>query len=523
VPELDEFIVLTIKDMGTQMERNAEGFSLGANHTITIPANDNTVGFASAMSTLVEGDGTETEVMVSVNRPAPVDITVDVSPASSSTAELGADYSISATSLMIPARESGGTITLTGMEDSRNEGNETIDLTLSVSGDLPDGWGLGTTTHEVTLQDNDLVVGFDSPEQTVEEPASTMAVRVPVTVNREPASKITLNVAHAGEGDASTTGSGGDYVVVITSIEFLPGASASRTKYITVNLNPDSDAELEGRVVLTLSNQDGSLSAGGNAFSLGQKTHTIIIPPNDNMVSVASTSDTTLAEGDSTEATVTVNVNKVAPSNITLNVTGSTTSGDAVAGTDYGLPSTLTIDAGDTSGEITLTGMNDELREGSEPFTLTFAGNLPKGWDFAEDPLTHSMTLLDDDLRTGFVLTESDAPAPASFGTFPNYQVEISLPSSPAAEVSLTIDTTGGTAIEGGTADWRADSSKTITFAAGVTEADLTQTFNFAVLGPSAAGKTIMLTLNDPGETLKAGGNDFTLDSATHTVNITSP
>ena len=134
VPELDEFIVLTIKDMGTQTARNAEGFSLGANHRITIPANDNTVGFASAMSTFVEGDGTETEVMVSVNRPAPVDITLNVSPASSSTAELGADYSISATSLMIPARESGGTITLTGMEDSRNEGNETIDLTLSVSG-----------------------------------------------------------------------------------------------------------------------------------------------------------------------------------------------------------------------------------------------------------------------------------------------------------------------------------------------------------------------------------------------------
>ena len=65
--------------------------------------------------------------------------------------------------------------------------------------------------------------------------------------------------------------------------------------------------------------------------------------------------------------------------------------------------------------------------------------------------------------------------------------------------------------------------SKTITFGAGDTGADLTQTFNFTVLGPSAAGKTIMLTLNDPGETLKAGDNDFTLDSATHTVNITSP
>ena len=58
--EIDETIVLRIMDdSGTPSSREAEGsgFALGTPHTITIPANDNTVGFASDAVTTVGQDG----------------------------------------------------------------------------------------------------------------------------------------------------------------------------------------------------------------------------------------------------------------------------------------------------------------------------------------------------------------------------------------------------------------------------------------------------------------------------------
>ena len=526
VAEPDEFIVLTLADMGTQMARENEGFSLGGNHRITIPANDNTVAFASGTSTLTEGANTMRDVTVNVNQPAPVPITLNVDVIGTTdpkAATEGTDYENLPDSLTIGARQSSGTITLRGREDELSEGNENIMLEISVSGSLPAGWALGSqTTHTVTLQDNDLVVGFAEARQVIEESSGVTTMSVPITINQAPSSAIEFDVIVTGEGEdtiAMTTGSGGDYVVAINTVSFPAQQTGNRN--VTVNINNDNDAELEERVVLTLEQRNNTLTNSG--FSLGQATHTIVIPPNDNTVSLASTSGTTLGEEGGT-ATVTVNVNKVAPSNISLTVTGS---GDAVAGTDYTLPGTLTINAGRSSGEITLTGMTDTLREGSEGFTLTFAGNLPDGWGFVNTSgtsvmsLTHEMTLVDDDLVTGFVSSTSMVAAPASFGTFPRHEIQVSLPSSPAVAVTLTASKTGGSAVVGSTADVRFDNSS-VTFPANATGNDLTQVI-IIVLTDTAAGKTLELTLMDSGTTLTSGSNNFTLDSPTHTVTITSP
>ncbi|MCY4038638.1 MAG: hypothetical protein OXF09_04185, partial [Hyphomicrobiales bacterium] len=529
VPEPDEFIVLTLADMGTQMAREREGFSLGGNHRITIPANDNTVAFASGTSTLTEGANTMTNVAVNVNQPAPVPITLNVDVIGTTdpkAATEGTDYENLPDSLTIGARQSSGTITLRGREDELSEGNENIMLEISVpsGSSLPSGWALGSqTTHMVTLQDNDLVVGFAEARQVIEESSGVTTKSVPITINQAPSSTIEFDVIVTGEGEdtiAMTTGSAGDYVVAINAVSFPAQQTGNRN--VTVNINNDNDAELEERVVLTLREKNNSLTNSG--FSLGQATHTIVIPPNDNTVSLASTSGATLGEEGGT-ATVTVNVNKVAPSDISLTVTGT---GVAIAGTDYTLPGTLTINAGQSSGEITLTGMTDTLREGSEGFTLTFAGNLPDGWGFVNTSgtsvmsLTHEMTLVDDDLVTGFVSSTSMAAAPASFGTFPRHDIQVSLPSSPAVAVTLTASKTGGNAVVGGVNDVRFDKDS-VTFPANATGSDLTQIISIAILDPGAAGKTLEITLMDSGTTLTSGSNNFTLDSPTHTVTITSP
>ncbi len=161
-PEPAETVVLTLADpAGASLPA---GVIIGANstHTVTIPANDNSVGFASSASTITEGGNTMAEVLVTTVNPAPVDIALNVLPAGTATEET--DYTISPKSLVIPAGQTSGTITLTGIDDDIGEGDETVTLTLetSVAALLPAGWALGVHTHVVTIvdDDNDATVEF---------------------------------------------------------------------------------------------------------------------------------------------------------------------------------------------------------------------------------------------------------------------------------------------------------------------------------------------------------------------------
>lgn len=83
-------------------------------------------------------------------------------------------------------------------------------------------------------------------------------------------------------------------------------------------------------------------------------------------------------------------------------------------------------------------------------------------------------------------------------------------------------DKTGGDATVGGVHDVRFNNAS-VTFPANATGDDLTKTISISVLSTTAAGKTLELTLMDVGGSLTAGSNNFTLDSPTHTVTITSP
>ena len=154
VSEQAETVVLTLA--GTSLPA---GVVIGANsaHTVTIPANDGTVGFASSASMITEGGNTMTEVPVTISNPAPVPITLSVDI--SGTATERTDYTISTRSLTIPAGSSGTItmITLRGIDDDIGEGDETVILALEEStvAPLPAGWSLGAHAHVITIVDDD--------------------------------------------------------------------------------------------------------------------------------------------------------------------------------------------------------------------------------------------------------------------------------------------------------------------------------------------------------------------------------
>ena len=529
--EPDELIVLTIKDMGTQMVREGENFSLGVPHTITIPANDNTVGFVSGTdATLGEDEGTAT-VEVSIDNPAPRDITLNVTATDDpATVMIGRDYRISTRSLTITAGETSGTITLTGINDGSDDGHQDIDLMLSVpnASPLPTGWTLGTATHTVILQDDDLRISFvtsgaDAIPGEVEEPG-TGGTPVTITARITQAPTAEIKVMVVADASSTATVSDGDYTLAMAELTFPMGSGASQTAALTVL--QDSIAETEDEtIVLTLADVGNSRANEPSNFALGG-SHTITIPKNGNTVAFASASST-LTEGVNMMRQVTVNVVEPADRDIMLDVAviGTTMTGAAVEDTNYTIDSKrLTIGRGQSSGTITLRSINDNIGEGNKTVMLEISepqdAPWPDGWELGSQK-THTVTLQDDDLSVHFTsATPNRVTEPGGTGNT-QVTVTVGIDRMPAADVTVRVapDTVGTNYADEGSGMDYTFAGETVMF----TSSDHTdKSFTFDIHGDNdpEVDEFIVLTLaDDTGTSLTSGGNNFLL-GVNHTITI---
>ncbi|MCY4031532.1 MAG: hypothetical protein OXF05_05390, partial [Hyphomicrobiales bacterium] len=523
-PEGDETIILTLTDPTGSLD--GTGFSLAGPYTITIPANDNTVGFASnAVATLNE-DGTA-NVEVSVNQVAPVPITLNV--ATSGTADEGTDYENLPDSVTIGARQSSGTITLRGIDDGDGEGPENIDLELTVVGSLPSGWALGDSEHRVTIQDNDSVVGFATDSATVNETDSNTTYTVNVEISNQPSSDVMLDIAYLARSTAMNTvdATFNPSTVTFSSSDFTP-------KPITITIVGDTTKETETETfILLLKDDSNTRNNGNNAFIWGNQEFTLNINPSDNVISInSSMSDSTVREDAASPAELVVSVDEPSPTPITLNV--SATSPNGAGNGDYTVPSTLVIPANMSTGTLEITAIDDETEEAANlEINLSLSGsNLPTGWglvDSAGDPatsLTHTVTILDDESAVvGWDgNTSVTHTAPSTGSNTVTLTVRMSKP--PSSQIDL-VTTFTGTATLGLSQDFfslggrRGTGCEHISFSANAMGNDLVQTCNLTIL-PAAAGKNIIATLsaNTPSQ-LTADG--FSVSPTVLTVTVNSP
>ena len=512
VAEPDEFIVLTLADMGTQMARENEGFSLGGNHRITIPANDNTVAFASGTSTLTEGANTMRDVTVNVNQPAPVPITLNVDVIGTTdpkAATEGTDYENLPDSLTIGARQSSGTITLRGREDELSEGNENIMLEISVSGSLPAGWALGSqTTHTVTLQDNDLSVGFERSSGSAREGDAPHTIDVVIST-APTAGNVVLRVTNVPAN--STAANPGDLTVSDTSLTFLANDSSAGNLRKTITITVVDDSVKEPDEVYRLLIADDSTTLSDTGFSLGISEYDFTIPTNDNTVSLNSSMSNSTMQEDGT-ANVVVSIDNTYSQDITLNA--SVSSSNATAGTDYTVPGTLTIDANSSTGTLTITGIDDNLEQGQQTLNVTISGTLPTGWNFIDssgsiaDPaqLTYTVTIIDNEIGIAGWASMTDTH-PAGVGT---YVATATLSKSPSTTIELGVilstDSTATRNVDffsgGGSGD-----CTVIRWPANAMGNDLTQTCNLNVTSGATTGETIVLELTDSANHLRDEGS----------------
>jgi hypothetical protein len=219
-------------------------------------ANAGTIGFSAAAYGIGEN---ENSVTITVNRTGGTKGAVSVAYATSdSTASSGRDYSSTSGTLNFADGESSKTFAVAVTNNSSIEGNRTVNLVLSGP---TGGVVLGSPSSvPLTISDDETLntatggmMRFSQGTYTVAE-SDGKAV---ITVQRITGDAGTVSVQYATSN--GTAFSGSDFTSTSGTLTFAPGEIA---KTFTVPLIPDTQAETEETVTLTLSNPTGGAALG---------------------------------------------------------------------------------------------------------------------------------------------------------------------------------------------------------------------------------------------------------------------
>ena len=179
----------------------------------------------SDISNLESGDAVFT---VTLDKTYPEDITINYTT-SDATATAGADYTVSTGTLTILAGNLSGTITVPVNDDTLDENDETLNITLS----NPVNVLLGTSTAVATIQDDDGTPNLDVADVTVAEAADIV-----FTVSIPTASALPISFDWATSDN--TAFDAFDYTAA-TGTAIIPAGSTSTT--ITISGLEDTLSE----------------------------------------------------------------------------------------------------------------------------------------------------------------------------------------------------------------------------------------------------------------------------------------
>ncbi|MCB9419753.1 MAG: hypothetical protein H6667_08110 [Ardenticatenaceae bacterium] len=223
--------------------------------------------------------------------------------------------------------------------------------------------------HQLTIADVSVLEG------------NSGTVTAVFTVTLSPDSSQTVTVDYATANNSATAGS--DYTAVANTLTFSPGQTS---KTISVPVIGDTNDEVDETFFVNLSNPTNAEIQDSQAIG------TII--DNDGLPAL-TISDKTLLEGNTGTVNAVFNVTLSPASSSVVTVNYATVNGTAVAGSDYtAVANTLTFGIGETSKQITVPIIGDNIDEGSsESFTVQLSGAVNANIDDAQG----SGTITDDD------------------------------------------------------------------------------------------------------------------------------
>ncbi len=361
------------------------------------------------------------------------------------TATVGSDYINIGTRVTIPAGAASAKITVTPINDTVAESDETVVVTLSGKAAYTVA---SPSSATVTITSDDVgqpTVQFSQAASSGFE--STTPLVISATLSAASSQVVTVQYATTN----GTAIAGSDYAATSGTLTFSPGVTSQ-----SINITIMSDTAVEPNETFAV-----TLTAPSNATLGAISRHTRTISNDDFRGSIRLSSATYSV--DEAGPTVTITATRIGGSSGAVGVRYATANGTATAGSDYTAASgVLNWANGDmVSKTFTVPITNDFLDEPNETFTvriLTTTGGAILG-----SPSSAIVTITDDDSTSTVQFSQV-----ASFGAESTISAGINVTLSAASGKMVTVKyaTANGTALS--SSDYSARSG-VLTFTPGST------------------------------------------------------
>ncbi|MEK7747792.1 MAG: Calx-beta domain-containing protein, partial [Nitrospirota bacterium] len=357
------------------------------------------------------------------------------------------DYTLTGLVIDVPAGIKSRSVTISAQGDLLNELNETIDFVIqsllnTVQLDPPQG------IIRATITDNDPI-----PTVTLAPVISTLSetggvTMVKATLSAPSGQEVKVNFSKGGVANAVDYSLAGFIVIPTTQKEVA----------ISLTVTPDDFYERDETIILEITTIDG-----GKAIKSGSST-TVTISDDDAVPTV------TLEVGTSTilesAGTTTVTARLSAPSGLETTVP-LLRAGDAKDTEDYIFPNPIIISAGNPSGSVVLTIVNDVFSEASEPIVIEIGTMNPlvQNANASSTQQQQTVIILDNDGVPTVDLSVDHFELDEDSGTTTTFaRLKLSARSNQDVKVELAF---GGTAKLGAGLDYTSSATSTITIPAG--------------------------------------------------------
>ncbi len=450
----------------------------------TVTLSRNNAGIAEASGTSI--------ITATLSAASSLPVTIDLG--FTGTATLTSDYTRTGAQIVIPAGQTTGTVTVTAVQDTIDEVDETVivDITGVTN-------GTEATPQQVTvaITDDDVAPTLSINDVTVTEGnTGTVNATFTVTLSATSGQAVTVNYATAN----GTAIQPDDYTSSNGTLTFTAGET---TKTITVAVKGDTLDEINETFNVDLATPVNATITD----NLGVGT----ITDNDAAPTVTlSRNNAAIAEAAGTSViTATLSAASSLPVTINFGFTGT-----ATLTSDYARTATqIVIPAGQTTGTVTVTAVQDTLDEVDETIIVDITG-VANGTEATPQQVT--VTITDDDLSPTLSINDV-AVTETNTGTA-TVTFSVTLSAASSQTVSVAYATSNGSAVQ--PTDYTSTSG-TLTFQPGETS----KTFTVAIVGDllDEVNETFNVSLSSPTNATVADGTGvgtITDDDATPTLSI---
>ena len=465
----NETVVVTASSGGT---------AIGTAQTVTITETPPMLSIAVDPASIAEAAGTST-VTVSTGTAFAADQTIALTLGGTAT-EIS-DYTIGSTSLTLTAGATSVTTTVTAVQDTVDEPDETV-IVSAANG----ATAIGSATVTITDDDDAPTLSIAVDPASIAEAAGTSTV----TVSTGATSFATVQtISLTLDGTATETS---DFTLGSTSLTLTAGQTSVTTTVIAVQDNIDDDAET---VLITASHNNSDIGTQQTVtITDDDATPTLTVSVNPASIAEnAGTSTVTVSTGTTTFA---------GDQMIALEVGGTATKGD-----DYTIGAeSLTLTAGQSSVTATVTAVDDLLDDDAETVVITAsAGGTTIG-------TAQTITITDDDDAPALTVSVSPASIAEAVGTS---TVTVGTGGSIFTDDQTITLEVGGTATKG---DDYTIGAESLTLAAGQTSVTTTVSAVQDIIDDDA--ETVVITASAGGTPIGSATVTITDDDATPVLTV---